>query len=118
MSIRPTTRWMLTAVLAVVALGSLSLGVTSDGARGLLLGLLLPAFCVAGVSAMHGLLPAFVVAALAWFGGTELAGSIGSNLDDDGEVINIWPLFVAAGLLLAGCVGLFCRLAVDSIRDQ
>lgn len=107
---------MTTLALLVVAVASLSFGVTSEGARGLVLGLLIPASCVAGVSAVQGLLPAFAVAAAAWVIGLRLASGIGNNLDH--EAINLWPFFYAVGLLLAGCLGLLSRIAVEGIQDR
>ena len=103
---------------AVVALASLSCGVTSQGARGILLGLLVPVACVAGVSALNGVLSAFAVSAVVWLVGVELADSIGSNLVGDENDINLWPFYVAAGLLVASSLGLLSRLVVEDVRDR
>lgn len=113
---RTALRPVITLTLFVVTVASLSFGVDSEGLRGIALGLLLPACCVAGVSAMQGLLPAFGVAAAAWLIGLRLASSIGNNIDH--EVIDLWPFFYAVGLLFAGCLGMLCRIGVESIRDR
>jgi hypothetical protein len=110
------TRRALNASLGVMAFASLSLGVTSHGARGLVLGLLVPGICVGVISMTQGLLPAFGVCAIAWLAGVKVADSVGNNLTNVN--INLWPLFYVAGLLLAACVGLFLGLALESARDN
>ena len=46
---------------------------------------------------------------------TALAERIGNNLH--GEVIPLGPFYIAAALIVAACLGLLGRLALDSIRD-
>jgi len=99
-----------------MAAASLSFGVTSDGARGLVLGLLVPGICVGVISMTQGLLPAFGVSGIAWLAGREVADSIGNNLTNVN--INLLPFYYLAGLLLAACAGLFLGLAVESARDK
>ena len=115
-SMRRTTQWLLTALLAVCAIASSSLGVTSLGARGLVLGLLVPGACIAAVAFIQrGILSAFMVAAATWRIGVELADRIGNNLH--GEVIPLGPFYIAAAFIIAACLGLLGRLALESIRD-
>jgi hypothetical protein len=55
------------------------------------------------------------VAAATWRIGVELADRIGNNLH--GEVIPLGPFYIAAALIIAACLGLLGRLALESIRD-
>ncbi|WP_243061094.1 hypothetical protein [Nocardioides sp. SR21] len=113
---RPVEPLLITLLLVVLAVVSLTLGVTSEGPRGLFLGLVVPALCIGCISATGGMLRAFMVAAVAWLVGIELAPRFSSDVDDD--VINLWPFLVASGLVLASCLGMLCRIGIDGLRDR
>lgn len=114
---RSPTRWALTALLAFALVASLSLGMTSGGVRGLVLGLLVPGLIAGGIAVLSGPLIAGGTSVLGWLIGLELAGAVGSNLDGT-DAIDLWPLMAAVVLLLASCVGVLVASVLEARQDR
>jgi len=114
---RSPTRWALTALLAFALVASLSLGMTSGGVRGLVLGLLVPGLIAGGIAVLSGPLIGVGTSVLAWLIGLELAGVVGSKLDG-ADAIDLWPLMAAVVLLLASCIGVLVALVLEGRQDR
>ena len=93
------------------AVASLSVGATSDGLRGVVFGLVLPAACIFVVGLVTDLLVALVAGGSAAFLGVWFALRIGSNLDSQADaVINLTPLLSGVAILVGAALGSVCGI--------
>jgi hypothetical protein len=96
----------------------MSLGSTSDGARGVLLGLLVPGACILVIGVLTDLLIALVIGAVATFVGVQFALQIGGTMDGDIDPVILTPFLSAAAVACGAVLGALWQLLAGQTRQR